>query len=155
MIVVDLGCAEQGGERSIETLLERFQPTAFFGFDPHRSVEEIDEGIIRIERKAAWTYDGKIWYLPAGLRSRVGVGSERVPCFDLARWLGDLPDDEIVVKMDVEGAEAQLLEHLIETGTDRLISLLLIEWHDRRDFVESFDRQSLTARLRCPVEVWH
>lgn len=84
-------------------------------------------------------------------------GDQRsVPCFDFSEWIHDLDEPEVIVKMDIEGAEVPVLEKLIEDGTDQRISLLLVEWHDsyfnahftlRRAAVEEF--------LRCPVEVWH
>lgn len=161
MIVVDLGCAEHDGEASVGPLIERFKPNRFYGFDPHPGTAEMFVNIaaspsvhLDLRAEAAWIYDGTIDYLQAGLRSRVGEG-EPVPCFDLARFILELPEDELVVKMDVEGAEKQLLEHLIANDADKRIALLLIEWHDHRDFVESFDRDDLISRLHCPMETWH
>lgn len=164
MIVVDLGCAEHQGEGSITQLLERFHPRVFYGFDPHPGAGEIwvNKGLLPpqliIEEKAAWTYDGFIGFREAGLRSRVGEaeGPMAVPCFDLAAFVAGLPaDEELVVKMDVEGAEKPLLEHLIAKGADSRIGLLLVEWHDDREFVEPYDRADLIARLTCRVEEWH
>jgi Methyltransferase FkbM domain len=149
--------------RAIGPLLERFKPDLFYGFDPHPATE-LRMGVgsdgkfltsILIARKAAWVYDGVVPFVPAGLRSRIDEEGESVVCFDLARFLLELPEDEIIVKMDIEGAEKLVLEHLIATGADRRISLLLVEWHDHRDFVETFDRADLIARLHCPIEEWH
>lgn len=35
-------------------------------------------------------------------------------------------------KMDIEGAEFDVLEHLISTGRAGLLDLLLVEWHVSR-----------------------
>lgn len=43
---------------------------------------------------------------------------------------------EIIVKMDVEGAEFQIIDHLIENDTLKLIDELYIETHGRYDFPE-------------------
>lgn len=162
MIVVDLGCVGHQGEDSIEPLINHFHPDVFYGFDPHPGILDLGgfaagDTEVHLERKAAWIHDGTIGFDSAGLRSQVREQDEweQVPCFDLAAWLQKLPDDEIIVKMDIEGAEKPVLEHLIETNTDLLIDRLLIEWHGHRDFVIPFDADELRRRLRCPVETWH
>lgn len=42
------------------------------------------------------------------------------------------PQDEIVLKLDVEGAEYEILEELVKTGAIRKINKILIEWHWRK-----------------------
>jgi hypothetical protein len=78
-----------------------------------------------------------------------------VPCFDLAAFIRDLPPGEIVLKLDAEGAEIPLLEHLHAAGMDERLTLLLVEWHDA---VMTGDygarRAMLEAALRCRVEEW-
>ena len=58
----------------------------------------------------------------------------------------------MILKLDIEGGEYELLEHLIETGADGCVELALVEWHDLP--AREADRDSLIARLRCPVEPW-
>ena len=54
-----------------------------------------------------------------------------VPCVDFSRLLAERrPDDDVVVKMDVEGAEFPILRRLTDRGTIRRIRRLYIEWHD-------------------------
>lgn len=57
-----------------------------------------------------------------------------VPGFDFAHWLRKmaLPDDYVVLKMDVEGTEFQLLPHLFSTGAVCLIDELFLECHYNR-----------------------
>ncbi|HXJ66356.1 MAG TPA: FkbM family methyltransferase, partial [Actinomycetota bacterium] len=76
-------------------------------------------------------------------------------CFDLEQWILDrVPlDDPCVVKMDIEGAEYPLLNHLIlQDNAIWRIQYLLVEWHgnERR-------RWRLEDRLRevgMTVEGW-
>jgi hypothetical protein len=77
----------------------------------------------------------------------------RVPCFDFSSWLRTLPEPPIV-KLDVEGAEFPILERMVETGADALVTELLVEWHDDKmaDFLDR--RAILLAQLRCPVASW-
>jgi len=39
-------------------------------------------------------------------------------------------DEKVVVKMDCEGAEYEIIEDLVKSGTIEKISALMIEWHD-------------------------
>jgi hypothetical protein len=65
--------------------------------------------------------------------------------------------ENLIVKMDVEGAEFPLIEHLMETQTDRCIGLLLVEWHTEKmtNPAELKRRKDLLiSTLRCPIEEW-
>jgi len=163
VIVVDLGCATQGGDESIGPLIDRYDPDLFLGFDPWPDLvetAEFDDGtMVVLKRIAAWTYTGRVPYTRDGLRSRTIDVPDRtmVRCFDLAVFLQALPADELIVKFDVEGAEVPLLEHLYARGVDSRISTALVEWHDTKpywpdDFTDR--RNRLLKALRCPVEEW-
>ena len=173
MIVVDLGCFPHLDEVSIEPLLERYRPDLLYGFDPWPGLKEgeieVDGARVILARMAAWVEDGEIEF--ARMRGRrawdstvmrnkdsrrewSGAGEiVRVPCFDFSTWLRGLPEPP-VVKFDVEGAEFPILEHMVMTGADELVSEVLVEWHD--DKMENFDerRSTLEARLQCPVKLW-
>lgn len=51
---------------------------------------------------------------------------------NIARWLlmNTLPRDFVVVKMDIEGAEYDLVPHFAEMGVWTVVDHLLIEWHE-------------------------
>ncbi|KAF9363644.1 hypothetical protein BGX34_003686 [Mortierella sp. NVP85] len=50
---------------------------------------------------------------------------------NIARWLlmNTLPQDFVVVKMDIEGAEYEVIPHLAEMSAWTVIDHLLVEWH--------------------------
>ena len=165
MIVVDVGChahpAHDGASQdSISQLIARFHPRVVYGFDPHPGlpVGSTIEGGARVirERRAAWLRDGTVGFTsdparPLGARVTEHEG-ESVPCFDLAAFLGEkLIEGEIVLKLDAEGAEYQLLSRIIDEGVDEFLTLILVEWHDRRRWQA---RRRLQRALRCPVEPW-
>jgi FkbM family methyltransferase len=175
MIVVDVGCARYGQDFSIERLIERFRPRKLYGFDPNLPQWEtpflrseaaiwsaelgaylVGETTVRLERMAAWTYDGEIGFRSEGLRSWVtsAPDAEKVPCFDLARFIAGLDDDEVVLKIDAEGAEYDLLEHLIDTRTDALLRLVWVEWHEQVVQRARVRRQVISERLACELEEW-
>lgn len=169
--VIDLGCHPHGTQVSVGPLLRRFRPKRFYGFDPYPSTREQSfvthpngGTMVTIRRQAAWTYDGIVRLNVAETGSTLivergvqGVELE-VDCFDLAVFLQNIADDEkkdarsIVVKFNVEGAEYDLLTHLHATGTDELVKLALVEWHDV-PFGEDW-KADLLGRLRCEVQPW-
>lgn len=143
-VVIDIGCARHGNDYSIERLIEEFRPEYLYGFDPHESITDksyvVDQTMITLRRQAAWLYDGEIGFLSEGLNSCLSSRDDipKVTCFDLGRWIyEEMPAlntrtgriHEVVLKMDAEGAEYELLEHLIEKGYDKLIHVAWIEWH--------------------------
>lgn len=54
-----------------------------------------------------------------------------VPTVDMSRWLAErfCQTDNVDIKMDIEGAEFEVLEHLLRTGHANLIDTLAVEWH--------------------------
>ena len=62
------------------------------------------------------------------------VNPTLVPAIDLSKWFKDnfSPEDFIVVKMNIEGAEYPVLRHMIREGTLSWIDLLYIEWHSSK-----------------------
>lgn len=165
MIVVDVGCYHHPThagrpQDSIGLLLERFQPRTLYGFDPHPGLpvgSTLENGVRVIrERRAAWLRDGTVGFTTDPARPLGALVTEHegesVPCFDLAAFLGEkLIEGEIVLKLDVEGAEYQLLSRIIDEGVDEFLTLILVEWHDRRRWQA---RRRLQRSLRCPVEPW-
>jgi len=57
-----------------------------------------------------------------------------IPCFDLSSWIADTfnEDDYIILKLDIEGAEYEVLNKLIDDGNIHLINELWGEWHDMK-----------------------
>jgi FkbM family methyltransferase len=54
-----------------------------------------------------------------------------IKCIDLAKWIRTnfRKDDVIVIKLDVEGAEFEILQHMIHSGVIEYVNLLCVEWH--------------------------
>jgi FkbM family methyltransferase len=86
--------------------------------------------------KVAFRCDDKIstaYTLDKYSKGRVAEKMERVirDSINFPRWLGDLvkPTDYTVVKMDVEGAEFDILPVMIQTGVIELVDELYLEFH--------------------------
>lgn len=152
-IVVDLGCADRGEWFSLEALADKYRPDRIYGFDPSPSLnlkrKRVNGIPVTLARKAAWLHDGTITFeddLIYGHAHRIGVGPSDpslgrigtigtgrtvVDCFDFSAWLRE--HGPAVVKMDVEGAEYDLLGRLLADETASLMTELVIEWHDTAD----------------------
>ncbi len=161
MIVVDIGCMEQGPEESVQRLINRFHPDILFGFDPYpdlaEGVERVDSTIVVRTRAAAWTHTGTIPIRIKGICTGVAVNHIRpyentveMPCFDLCAFLAPLGEG-VVLKLDCEGAEYPLLAAIVAADLDLRLELVLVEWHDG---VYAHGLMTKRPRLRCPVEVW-
>ncbi len=175
MIVIDVGCATWGEDASVPHLIEEFKPDTLYGFDPglhwEKQIEMIDGCQVVLTRDAAWTYNGTVGFVVANLGGHVDEHAQRVPCFDLAEFILKRPQGEdVVLKMDAEGAEYVLVPHLVERGADLRLRLARIEWHcefcgiggngrhreacevDRAWWTER--RERTEGGLRCPSDEW-
>lgn len=160
MIVIDAGCSDRPGATpgSILHLIDRFHPDVLYGFDPNPDMDEADYSVgstrVITEQKAAWTTDGFVGYEENGMRSQVGdaLGPAAVPCFDLVPFITDLKDSRVILKLDVEGAEYTLLEHMLARGAAELCERILVEWHQEQDPDWGW-RDSLKGRLRLLTEL--
>jgi len=99
---------------------------------------------------AAWTYDGTINLFGSGASEastilggkveingwpQINYGSSHlVPCFDFSAWLLRTFDlsDHVTLKMDIEGAEYDVLEKMIADRSILLVKELICEWHHDR-----------------------
>jgi len=106
-------------------------------------------------RKAVWILDGQL-KLYMNLNSKMDQGHSvygdkitghldpehpvTVECIDFSKWLKETftADDYVVIKMNVEGAEYDVLEKCIADGTINLVNELFIRWHIAK--LRSMDR---------------
>lgn len=54
-----------------------------------------------------------------------------IPCFDLSSWIKDsfTSNDYIILKLDIEGAEYDVLEKMVADETIQMVNELWGEWH--------------------------
>lgn len=87
------------------------------------------------------------------------VNPVTVTTVDLSSWLKEHTNrlDYIILKLDVEGAEYDVLEKLIRDRTIRRINHLFVEWHWQRVGVPEERHGELLRnlrRLRVPILEW-
>lgn len=134
-VVIDIGCRRYGNDYSIERLIEEFHPKVLYGFDPNEEdrTEEINGTTVVIYRAAVWVHDGETAYVNPGNRGTItsGSGTPMVNADTVVREIVDQHSvHNIVLKIDAEGSEYGILEHLISTGADKLIAFAWVEWHE-------------------------
>ena len=177
-VVIDIGCAKWGSDESIPYLIETFKPTALYGFDPaldgSEDVTILDsdpQTWVMLRPWCAWVHDGHVGFKVAGLGGKVEADAPSYPCFDLARFILELDEEKIVLKMDAEGAEYELLPHLREHDADLRLKLAWVEWHceycglggngRHRDNCQGNAeawwqrRRALEADMRCEMQEWN
>lgn len=130
----------------------------FVAFEPQpelRSVgdrlrQEFPQTPLSVFEKAVWTVDGRCpLFLATAWGENYRGGSTVVPghvnnaamvdydhpflveCIDFSAWLMRTyrPDDRIVVKMDIEGAEYAVLDKMIVDGSIDYVDELIVEFH--------------------------
>ena len=86
----------------------------------------------RVVNAAAWVSDGEISFNATGDDSgRIDPsGATRVRAIDLSQALPDRVD---LLKLDIEGAEFEVLEHLVSSGAINRIQNIAAEFHPTRN----------------------
>lgn len=57
--------------------------------------------------------------------------TETVECIDLSEFIYSLPRPVALLKMDIEGAEVQTINRLIDTGAIERVNMAVVETHER------------------------
>ncbi len=97
--------------------------------------------------KAVWTYDGDITFWKSNKTGSSTLLHEKVvryttqhwtemkvECIDFHKWLVEHieQEDYVIVKMDIEGAEYDIVDHIIEKGSIKLINEFWGEIHGKK-----------------------
>jgi len=145
-----------------------------------RLVRELRDTKVQFIPKAVWTENGVIdFYLATewGPNHRGGstlvaghtknksavdyVNPVQVEAIDFSAWLRSTfrEDDYVIVKMDIEGAEYDVLEKIIRDGNLPLIDELIVEFHHHmNENISKRRHQRLLATLQAAplrLEIWH
>lgn len=82
-----------------------------------------------------------------------------VPCIDFSNFLSlFLPEDEIYVKMDIEGSEFPVLRKLLENDQVKFIKKLWVEFHERfipGETIQTTGELIKQLRQHTEVALWH
>ena len=143
-VFVDCG-SFKGGIAKIFKLKNLHYKVFAFECNPFLSLAIYRNHIIKIN-KAVWIYDGFVDYYLSDVRLENLKNSSlykynrnlnlntikqyQVPCIDFSNWLGSNfnENDNVIVRMNIAGAEYEVLKKCINDGTIYLIKKLLVQW---------------------------
>ena len=160
-IFIDCGYYKGGAFKLFARTNEYDADFVFYAFEP--GWQFCPEKIIKAEKqkivnnkvilsdKAVWIKDGTIDFYRSGRRGGKANSLYKnlyatkevvspVQCIDFSKWIIDnfSKDDYIVLKLDIEGAEFEVLNKMINDGSIQYIKIAYIEFH------------SYKAYSRCP-----
>ena len=112
-----------------------------------KQLQEIHQNdpTVQIQNSAVWINDEiKKFYMSedytdgSSLHSNLNNLREdhyvEVACFDLSSWIAETftEDDYVILKLDIEGAEYEVLNKMIDDGNMKCINEFWGEWHDMK-----------------------
>lgn len=102
---------------------------------------------------------GDNWLKPDYLQHEIVKDAIEVESINFSKFLSDnfSSEDFLVVKLDIEGAEYEVLEKLIEDGTLDFINVLYVEWHNHLRVKignEPWLREQIASR-GIELHYWH
>lgn len=175
-VFIDLGAnvgaiSEAFAVRNPQHEIFCIEPNISLAADIHRKAVDIGR-VFNVICAAAWVESGVVEFFHSGpseastvMRGKHEINGwpqidyskpDRVPCFDFGKWLRSnftLMDD-VTVKMDIEGAEYDLLEHMFRDRSIHLVRKLFCEWHnDRFPDMPNSRHESLVNDLNAVTEL--
>ena len=137
-----IDCGAYNGN-SVRKFISAFNNFEIFSFEPNPIfVKQHDQLPNKLFPVAIWIKDGAIsFYIDekdfdgsSVYKHKLNIEGKTkldVPCIDFSKWVRSefRKEDFIILKMDIEGAEYQVLEKMIIDGTIAYIDELLIEFH--------------------------
>ena len=146
--LIFLDCGGHQGN-SVRKFRSEFDPEGVWeihSFEPNPSFREHYTNFANhtLHQAAVWTENGTISFF---LDDSSGAGSSilrdkttgglaydqpmTVDSIDLDLWIKEnvAPDDYVILKMDIEGAEYEVLEKLIGSESIKKVSEIYVEWH--------------------------
>lgn len=111
--------------------------------------------------QAIWIEDGSVEFYVAETTPSSSILSTkqtgglakvpiRVPSIDFGAWLrrNFTQEDFLLVKLDIEGAEYEVLEQMLRDGSVDLVDEFLIEFHNRKVGISAERDAAIVAALR-------
>ena len=149
-----------------------------YAFEPNPNMKKQLEDIasqhtnVTYVPKAVWVEDTEIEFAvdttPTPLGSTVmpgkvniweHFGKVTVEAIDFSEWLKQFKNDEVTIKMDIEGAEFPVLEKMITDGTIFIPKRLMVEFHPNkvREYTTTYKNELVEKiqKMGVPLVEWH
>ena len=169
-VFVDCGSFKGGIVRTFK--LKNLQYKVFaFECNPFLSLAIYRNNIIKIN-KAVWIYDGFVDYYLSGIKLENLKNSSlykynrsiysdkikiyQVQCIDFSNWLNNNfnENDNVIVRMNIAGAEYEVLKKCINDGTIHLIKKLLIRWsYNKIDSIKHLHNEIFNKLINLKVNI--
>ena len=122
--------------------------------------------------KAVWTKNKAIKFAvdksgdPLGstaMKSKTNIWDKfpkiTVEAIDFSAWLKQFENDEVIIKMDIEGAEFPVLEKMIKDKTIHIPKIILVEFHPNkvREYTTT-NKNELIQKIKdlgVNIKDWH
>jgi FkbM family methyltransferase len=152
-----------------EHYLKTHDPCCVYAFEPFQFNMERAAAIaiaypksaIVPNDKALWVTEGTLDFYPAtridggslidGMKHKASVEPVKISCVDTATILEDArkiyPEASFHIKLDIEGAEYAVINHLLDRKAIRPADELVVEWHTRQNRGLREAHDLLIARL--------
>lgn len=124
---------------------------------------------ITVENKAVWIEETKKdLYFGRGCYGGCSLIKEKktghfdlnnpisVDCFDFSLWMKQnfTDDDFIVLKMDIEGAEYQVIAKMLKDNTFSMVNEFFVEFHNAKiDIPKSKDKELMDCIKKCSPHI--
>jgi FkbM family methyltransferase len=173
-----LDCGAYTGD-SLPTLIRLygpFQRIVCFEANPNLSVEKPDcfDAEFEVHRLAVWHRNTNLRFYYGEHNKQSSVMDNKttgnfsidrsalVEAIDLADWIikNTSTSDRLIVKMDIEGAEFDVLARLLMSSACKRIDHLLVEWHNNRlkpRWRYRYRRKIIELRyflMGTPIRIW-
>jgi FkbM family methyltransferase len=171
-IFIDCGAHDGCSVRKFRKLYDRKKEYMIYSFEVELDFLSFFENISNhtFINKAVWIRDGKKEFyrskefLQAGStlikKKKSGELDKKHPIIvktiDFSKWISDTfsKDDYIILKMDIEGAEYQVIPKMIKDGTFSYINELWIEWHYTKIKYPKEKHDNLVKQINIPMKKW-
>lgn len=126
---------------------------------------------VKVIPKAVWVYDGMLdFYLgedestPSSSvirEKRTGQldidHPQQVECIDFSQWILNnfSPEDYVIVKMNIEGAEYNVLDKMIRDDSIKCVSKLFVSFHWNKIGMDEKEHKKLVEKLHNKVPTYH
>ena len=144
-----IDCGAHCGESILEAKRRFGNDIKIYSFEANTNLANAliehfkNDSNVKIENKAVWIENSFIeFYLSTSWSDGSSVYKEKnsggisenillkVPCIDLSSFINNFDkDDYIILKIDIEGAEYELLNHMLSNNCLEYINDLFVEFH--------------------------
>ncbi|MEQ9299467.1 MAG: FkbM family methyltransferase [Cyclobacteriaceae bacterium] len=99
------------------------------------------------EDEIVWSVGSSLLAFKKNVNQKKNVLVETI---DLAKWIFDFDRKIDLIKMDIEGVECLVINHLIDTGAIERVKMMLVETHDHK--IPELKRETNLLRRRIIQE---